>query len=169
MSDLEQRYQLLHGGDREAARAELARLKASGREVVIVSACLLGIPCRYDGRDKRSDEAVARAAGLGEILPLCPEVLARLGVPRAPIQLAEGGKRAVDERGRDVTAELEAGARLADLFAQEAGAQRALLKERSPSCGSKQIYTPDGLTDGEGRFTARLRKRGLPIASEEGT
>ncbi len=164
--DLERRYQLLHGADTEAARAELKRLKASGREVVAVSACLLGVRCRYDGGDKRDDAAVERAAGGAEILPLCPEVLARFGVPRPAINLSADGKQAFDERGRDVTRELEAGARLADLYATEAGATRALLKEKSPSCGVHKVHGPDGLRDGEGRFAARLRKRSLPIVSE---
>jgi uncharacterized protein YbbK (DUF523 family) len=167
-ADLEQRYRLLHSTGTEAARAELKRLASSGREVVVVSACLLGVRCRFDGGDKRDDAAVARAAGEGtELLPLCPEVLARFGVPRPAITLSADGKKAHDARGKDVTAELEAGARLADLYAAEAGATRALLKERSPSCGVLKVHGEDGLVAGEGRFTARLRKRSLPIVSEE--
>src|SRR5260370_16658478 len=92
MADLHTRYKLLHGNDREAARAECARLKASGREVVIVSACLVGVRCRFDGKDKDDPAAVARLAGDGEILPLCPEVLAQLGVPRPSITLSTYGK-----------------------------------------------------------------------------
>ncbi|MGZ3429342.1 MAG: DUF523 domain-containing protein, partial [Polyangia bacterium] len=83
--------------------------------------------------------------------------------------LSADGKSATDARGRDVTAELEAGVRLADLVARESGAMRALLKERSPSCGVNQVHGPDGLRAGEGRFAARLRKRGLPIVSERAT
>jgi uncharacterized protein YbbK (DUF523 family) len=166
LSDLQTRYQLLHGTDREAARAECARLKASGREVVVVSACLVGVRCRYDGKDKDDPAAVARHAGDAEILPLCPEVLAQLGVPRPAIVLSSDGKSATDSRGRDVTRELDAGVRLADLFASEAGAARALLKERSPSCGVHHVHSPEGLREGEGRFAARLKKRGLPIVSE---
>ncbi len=165
--ELQRRYQLLHGSDREAMRAELARIKASGRPVVAVSACLLGVRCRYDGDDKRDDAAVARAVGSdGEILPICPEVLARFGVPRPAITLSGDGTRATDARGRDVTAELEAGVRLADLVASEAGATRALLKERSPSCGVHEVHAPDGLRPGQGRFAERLARRGLPIVSE---
>ena len=164
---LRDRYERLHGADTEAARAELERIKASGREVVVVSACLLGVHCRFDAGDKQNDAAVARAAAGAEILPLCPEVLARLGTPRPPITLEGGGKRAVDGRGRDVTQELEAGARLADLFATRAGAARALLKERSPSCGVRKVFGPDGPMDGQGRFAARLEKRGLKVISEE--
>jgi uncharacterized protein YbbK (DUF523 family) len=166
MADLHIRYRLLHG-ETEAARAELKRIAASGKEVVIVSACLLGVRCRFDGQDKRDDAAVASVVGAdAEILPLCPEVLARFGVPRPAIVL--DGKQAFDAKGREVTQELEAGARLADLFATEAGAQRALLKERSPSCGVHKVHGPAGVIDGEGRFAARLRKRSLPIVSEEG-
>jgi uncharacterized protein YbbK (DUF523 family) len=171
--ELQQRYQLLHGADTEAARAELARIRASAaathRPVVIVSACLLGVRCRFDGHDKADPDAVARLAGADEILPLCPEVLARLGVPRPAITLSADGKQATDARGRDVTAELEAGVRLADRFADAAGATRALLKERSPSCGVATVHGPDGLRPGEGRFTARLRLRGLPVVSETAT
>ncbi len=170
MNDLKQRYQLLHGADTEAARAELVRVAAAGKEVVVVSACLLGVRCRYDGKDKQDDAAVARLGDV-EILPLCPEVLARFGVPRPSITLQPDSKgeltRATDARGRDVSQALDAGARLADLFASEAGAKRALLKERSPSCGVAQVHGPDGVVEGAGRFTVRLRKRGLPLISEE--
>ncbi len=171
MSDeLHTRYQLIHGGDSEAMRAELARLKASGKPVVIVSACLAGVRCRFDGRDKRDDAAIERVAGADvEILPLCPEVLARFGVPRPAITLSPDGKAATDDHGRDVTAELEAGVRLADLIAREAGAVRALLKERSPSCGVTEVHGPDGVVAGQGRFALRLGKRGLPIVSERAT
>jgi uncharacterized protein YbbK (DUF523 family) len=166
MADLDVRYRLIHG-EREAARAELKRLAASGRDVVVVSACLCGIRCRFDGRDKRMDEVVARAGADAELLPLCPEVLAGFGTPRPAISFSADGKKATDARGTDVTATLEAGARLADLFAQEAGAKRALLKERSPSCGVRRVFGPDGPMEGEGRFAARLHKRGLTVVSEE--
>jgi uncharacterized protein YbbK (DUF523 family) len=168
--ELQRRYQLIHGGDSEAMRAELARLRASGREVVLVSACLLGVRCRYDGNDKRDDDAVARVAGTeAAILPVCPEVLAQLGVPRPAITLSDDGKLATDAKGRDVTAQLEAGVRLADLVAREGGAVRALLKERSPSCGVNEVHGSDGIRAGQGRFAARLAKRGLPIVSERAT
>jgi uncharacterized protein YbbK (DUF523 family) len=166
MLDVDSRYRLLHG-EREAARAELKRLAASGKEVVVVSACLCGVRCRFDGRDKRMDEVVARAAAEAEILPLCPEVLAGFGTPRPAISFSADAKQARDPKGSDVTATLEAGARLADLFAEEAGARRALLKERSPSCGVNQVFGPEGVMSGEGRFAARLKKRGLPVVSEE--
>src|SRR5260370_33894792 len=94
MADLHTRYKLLHGNDREAARAECARLKASGREVVIVSACLVGVRCRFDGKDKEDPAAVARLAAGGEILALCPEVLAHVGVPRPAVTASSRRKAA---------------------------------------------------------------------------
>ena len=164
--DLERRYKLLHG-EREAARAELRRLKSSGKEVVAVSACMLGVRCRFDGKSKDHEAAVAKhAGGEVEILPICPEVLAGFGVPRPAITLSDDNKKAYDNKGADVTDTLEAGARLADLFLQEAGAVRALLKERSPSCGVRQVHGKDGVREGEGRFTARVKKR-LPVVSDE--
>jgi uncharacterized protein YbbK (DUF523 family) len=163
--DLQARYELLHGGDFEAARGELERLRATGRPVVAVSACLLGVRCRWDGGDRAAPEAVDRAAGGAEILPVCPEVLARFGVPRPAVTL--DGTRAFDDRGRDVTSQLEAGAVLAERLCELAGASRALLKERSPSCGSHRVHGPHGLIDGEGRFAARIRRRGLTIVSDE--
>jgi uncharacterized protein YbbK (DUF523 family) len=167
-ADLAARYARLHGEDWDGARQEVEALKATGRPVAVVSACLLGVRCRYDGGDKAHPAAVARHAADAEILPLCPEVLARLGVPRPAIVLTDEG-RARTADGRDVTTQLEAGATLAERLADLAGASRALLKERSPSCGCRRVHgAPDGgLRAGEGRFAARLRARGLPLASEE--
>jgi uncharacterized protein YbbK (DUF523 family) len=168
--DLQRRYELLHGSDFDAARAELERLRATGRPVVAVSACLLGVRCRFDGGDKANPDAVARETAGAEIVPVCPEVLARFGVPRPSINLRQKGEevRAVDENGRDVTSQLEMGAVLAERLCELSGAGRALLKEKSPSCGSSKIHGEHGLVDGEGRFTARLRRRGLPVVSEQG-
>lgn len=164
-TELQQRFQLLHG-ESEAARAELARIKASGKPAVVVAACLVGVRCRFDGRDKAMPDVVLRHGEGAELVPLCPEVLARLGVPRAPFHFDATGKKLITEQGKDITETVEAGARLADMLAQQAGATKALLKERSPSCGVTKVYGPDGVVDGEGRFTARLKKRGLPIVSE---
>jgi uncharacterized protein YbbK (DUF523 family) len=150
------RYRLLHG-ETEAARAELRRLRASGEEVVLVSACAAGVRCRPDG------SALTRALpATGALLPLCPEVLGRLGVPRPEARLVGGAAVASD--GQPLTEALDAGARLADLFATEAGAVRALLVDGSASCGVSVVPGEEGRpTDGQGRLTARLLRRGLPV------
>lgn len=167
--DLDTRYRLLHGTDTEAARAELARVKATGKPVVVVSACLLGVRCRHDGGDRQDDDAVARVVAGRDValLPLCPEVLARMGVPRPAIHLSADGKRATDDAGADVTSELAAGARLADRFASEVGAAEALLKDRSPSCGVHEVYLGRKLGPGQGRFAARLIARGVAVSAEK--
>jgi len=164
-SPLAQLYARLHGDSVEEACAAAREVGASGRPAVVVSACLLGVRCRYDGGDKRDDAAVERAAAGAQIVPLCPEVLARFGVPRPPIVL--DGERALADGGRDVSAQLEAGAALADQLSELSGATRALLKQRSPSCGTRKVHTPNGLVDGEGRFARRLRRRGLDVRGEE--
>lgn len=167
--DLHQRYSLLHT-DPEAARAELTRLAQAsdaGREVVIVSACVCGIRCAADGGERSTPARTAQLTALGdaEVVPLCPEVLGRMGVPRPALVSSSDGKRVSDVRGRDVTDTVDAGARLADLFATQAKAARALLLDGSVSCGVAKVAGPDGAQDGEGRLTARLKRRGLPVVA----
>ncbi len=164
-ADLQERYRLLHG-DPALARAEVARLAALPRPKVIVSACLLGVRCRYDGNDKANPAAVDRFAhGDVEIVPLCPEVLGQLGIPRPSVIL--DGERALTLDGHDVTTQMDAGAELANALADLANAERALLKEKSPSCGVRRIHGLSGLMSGIGKFAKRLRARGVELHSEE--
>jgi uncharacterized protein YbbK (DUF523 family) len=149
----------LHG-DPAIADAKADEIRASGKEVVVVSACLLGEKTRYDGRDRLT------ALPLGddvELLPLCPEILAGLGCPRPAVQFS-GDDRIVDEHGVDRTEAMLAGAERAAALARRAGATRAILKERSPSCGSRQVWRDGQVVPGQGVFAARLR---LPVLSEE--
>ena len=167
---LSDRFSLVHN-DTESARAEFKRLVDSGKEVVLVSACLVGIRCTSNGQglpDQDAREAAVRAQTAGaEVLPLCPEVLGHMGVPRTRVTLDSDGKRSHDVKGREVTESVDAGARLADLFAQQAGVKRAILCEGSASCGVSKVLGPsdDGGSEveGVGRLTVRLQKRGLPV------
>jgi uncharacterized protein YbbK (DUF523 family) len=121
----------------------------------LVSPCLCSVACRYDGAAKESFEvqklvAVTRTLGWS-MLPVCTEVLARLGVPRPPMSfVGGGGEQALageaglrDERGVDVTAAMLEGAERAWALAEAAKCRVALLKERSPSCGLHQVYVYD--------------------------
>lgn len=132
----------------------------------LVSACLCGIACRYDGRSTGVEKLVRLCdAGLG--LAVCPEVAGGLLVPRAPCELQFG--RAVTGAGLDCTPEYQKGAQYALELAQRHGITRAILKEKSPSCGSSLIY--DGtfnrnLIEGEGLTTAWLRRHGIMVFSE---
>ena len=133
---------------------------------VLVSACLAGEPCRYDG-SAVPHPAVQRLVEEGRAVSVCPEVLGGLPTPREPVELVAG--RAMSLAGRDVTAEFEHGARQGLDIARAAGCVRAILKSRSPSCGCGQVY--DGtfsgkLIPGDGLFTALLKRNGLAVCTE---
>src|SRR5262249_29081685 len=106
---------------------------------IAVSACLLGSPVRYDGRDKKSEHPILqRWMEEGRIISVCPEMLGGLGTPRLPSEIVAGTRRVVASDGRDVTGAFDAGARAA--LEQASGVRVAILKEGSPSCGSSYVY-----------------------------
>ncbi|MHC4971068.1 MAG: 2-thiouracil desulfurase family protein [Planctomycetota bacterium] len=140
---------------------------------VLISACLTGRACRYDGRDARH---VSLVDALGErsddVVAFCPEEAAGLGTPRPAARLHGGdGEAVLDGRARVVTDEGDAtdafldGARQAVEYATEQGCTVAYLKERSPSCGCAAVHTDDGLTRGCGVTTALLRRAGIATVS----
>lgn len=138
---------------------------------ILVSACLLGHSCRYDGGSKRCG-AVCSLADTGHtLIPLCPEVEGGLPVPHAPCELRKtpDGVRAISVDGVDCTAQYEAGARIAVEKAQSSGARVAILKSKSPSCGCGTVF--DGtfsgtLREGWGIAAAALRDVGVRVIDE---
>ncbi len=138
---------------------------------VVVSACLLGSPVRYDGRDKKSDHPILqRWLEEGRLVSVCPEMLGDLGTPRPPSEIVAGTRRVVTPEGRDVTAQFEQGARVSAETAVANAVRVAILKEGSPSCGSTYVY--DGTfthtrVPGAGVTAALLRSRGIAVFSEE--
>lgn len=110
---------------------------------LLVSACLLGRRCKYSGGSNYS-EAVAALAEGHEVIEVCPELKAGLGVPRIPIELVDGVL--MDKDGRNVDAALRAA--VAEILADLPRIDCAILQPRSPTCGVKQIY--------DGTFTGRL-------------
>jgi uncharacterized protein YbbK (DUF523 family) len=135
---------------------------------VLVSACLLGVPCNHRGASSRH-EGVLALADRARLIPVCPEVAGGLPTPRVAAERGSDG-RVRTAAGDDVTAFYERGARQAVSLARVSGAQRAVLKARSPSCGSGQVY--DGshrriLCAGDGVTTEALRAAGVAIVSEE--
>lgn len=137
------------------------------RKKLLVSACLLGEPCRYDGVGKRNG-AVCALGERYELVPVCPEVLGGLPTPRVPSERC--GARVVAADGTDVTEAYRRGARAALELCQREGCCAAVLKQRSPSCGSGSIY--DGsfshrLTPRDGVTTELFKSRGIPVFSEE--
>lgn len=139
--------------------------------IIAVSACLLGTPCRYDGA-ARPNAAVQALRERHEIVPVCPESMGGLPIPRLPNEIVAGadGLRAVDSAGVDNTAAFVAGAQAALERARRAGCAAAVLKSKSPSCGSGRIY--DGtftgtLADGWGVAAALFRDAGIPVVDED--
>ncbi|MBE6918647.1 MAG: DUF523 domain-containing protein [Ruminococcaceae bacterium] len=133
---------------------------------VLVSACLLGVSCRYDGQSK-SYPLMEELCRRHQVVPVCPEQLGGLPTPRVPAE--RQGDRVVTKTGVDVTAQYRRGAEEVLRLAQKLGCTAAVLKERSPSCGSGQIY--DGtftgtLTDGFGAAAQLLRAHGIRVMGE---
>lgn len=136
------------------------------RPLCVVSACLCGVTCRYDGRDYTQEE-LAELCRQGMALPVCPEVEGGLGVPRSPCELRAG--RVMTRDGVDVTENFHAGAAATLRIALEHGIGLAILKERSPSCGSSLIY--DGtfssrVIKGSGVTAALLKGHGIKVVNE---
>lgn len=148
----------------------------SGR--LIVSACLLGRACRYDGGSKAHEGVLRRVEeherGGGEVVAVCPEELGDLGTPRPAAELRGGDgaavlaghasvRRLADDS--DVTSSFVAGARAALL--RGTGAGQAILKARSPSCGCGEAHRDGEVRPGDGVFAALLRQSGVTLRSEE--
>ena len=144
--------------------------------MIIVSACLSGSLCRWDGKSSL-DPDIKRMAESGEAIVACPEVLGGLTVPREPaeivggggVEVLEGKARVVTRSGRDVTREFMIGAKKFLEIARRNGATRAILKEKSPSCGF--TCHPDGTfsksyRSGPGVTAALLVKEGIEIISK---
>ena len=134
---------------------------------LLISACLLGTCCRYDGASKAHPLAAALAKRYS-LVPVCPEQLGGLPTPRNPSE--RRGDRVVMNDGRDVTAEYRRGAEEALRLARLYGCTAAVLKEKSPSCGCGRIY--DGtftgtLTDGDGVTAALLKENGIKVYGEK--
>lgn len=140
---------------------------------ILISACLCGLPCRYDGMSRPNRECVELAAA-GRAVPFCPEMAGGLSCPRIAAEIHGGsGKevlagtaRVTTRAGEDVTAAYIAGAESALEVCRAQGITRAWLKTRSPSCGGSGIH--DGsftrkTRPGDGVTAALLRQAGIQI------
>ena len=128
---------------------------------IVVSACLLGENCKYSGGNNEN-KAVLNFVKDHEIIPVCPEVLGGLPVPRMPAEIVNGVVRCRD--GQSVDNAFRSGAAKALTIALKEKADPAILQSRSPSCGVKAVY--DGtfsgkIIPGEGVFAELLRKNGI--------
>ena len=145
-------------------------------ETILVSACLLGLPTRYDGKAKRSQDVLdyLQRENLTPI-PVCPEQLAGMTTPRDKTFFQSGDGRAVlagngeavSENGRSMNAIFCRGAKMTLEIARLSGCRRALLKEGSPSCGVHRVYLGEYKVPGVGVTSALLHNSGIDIISEE--
>jgi len=136
---------------------------------VLVSACLYGDKCRYDAKDVSFDDPTfLKWKAEGRLVKICPEICGGLKTPRPDSQIR--GEKVLARTGQDVTEEYEKGAEEAVLLAKENQVACCIMKQRSPSCGSKIIYDgtfTGGKIKGEGIAVRKLRKAGFKVFGEE--
>ncbi len=133
------------------------------KEKILVSACLLGVNCKYDGGNNSSKE-IDEFLKDYEIIPICPEIMGGLPTPRLAAEAK--GNRVINTEGQDVTRNFQKGAEETLFLAKKYDVKKALLKARSPSCGNGKVY--DGtftktLIDGDGITTKILKENGIEI------
>ena len=137
------------------------------KETVFVSACLLGLPCRYDGKSKPHDAIIA-LAGHFHLVPICPEQMGGLETPRVPSEY--DGKTVRMQDGTDVTTNFKRGAEATLSLSRRLHPIGCILQDKSPSCGVGTRY--DGsftrtLTEGDGVTAQHLCKAGIPVIGAE--
>ena len=140
-------------------------------ENLLISACLLGVECKYSGGSNAlPEETIEKLRTRYRLIPVCPETAGGLPTPRDPSERL--GERVVSCRGADVTAQYKKGAEAALTLARRYGCTTALMKEHSPSCGSGLIY--DGsfsgkLVKGDGCAAELLKAAGVSVVGENVT
>ena len=139
-------------------------------EKYIVSSCLAGINCRYDGKSKEN-EIINKLIEEGRAIPMCPEQLGGLPTPRVPSEckIVNGQLKVFSKNGEDVTEKFNRGAEQVLVFAKKHNIKKAILKQKSPSCGTR---TYDGsftgtLADYSGITAKLLMENGIEIISSD--
>lgn len=140
-------------------------------EFIIVSACLTGIRCRYNGTHGKI-EAIEKLVLSGKAIPICPEVLGGLNTPRTPCEITGSGdgRQVISKDGENLTRFFQQGAEKTLAIVKTMGASKAILKSRSPSCGYGEVY--DGsfsrkLIAGNGFTADLLEKNNVLVLTEE--
>lgn len=160
------KYETLSNGEDGIAAAIEKYIFSDLKPKLLVSACLLGENCKYNGGNNYTKE-IADLKDRFALIPICPECFGGLPIPRVPNEITDG--RAISKNGEDFTAEYHDGAEKTLYIANESNCCYALLKERSPSCGFGKIY--DGtfsgtLVDGNGITADLLDQNGIRIFGE---
>ena len=139
--------------------------------MILVSACLVGINCKYNGSNNYNKK-VFELVKNGKAIPLCPEQLGGLMTPRVPseIKYIDGKRYVINSNGDDVTLEFEKGANEVMKFVKAMGINKAILQMRSPSCGIGKIYSGNfdkKLVDGNGILAQILIDNGIEVIGSE--
>lgn len=136
------------------------------KQKLMISSCLLGLPAKYNG-EQIVHPLIEALEEKYDLIAICPETLGGLGIPREPAELR--GSRALTKSGQDVTQEYETGAGVALDIAKGLSIKKAVLKERSPSCGHGLIHDgtfTDGMVEGDGICTKLFIKNGIEVFRE---
>ena len=155
----------------------MVSLKIGGNRMILVSACLAGFDVRYDG-SHNMNEKIRELFAENKAIPICPEILGGLSIPREPAEIVggvgedvlDGQAKVITNTGKDVTDHFIKGAYETLKFAQKWDAKTVVLKEKSPSCGSSMIYNGEfngSKIEGNGVTTALLKRKGIQVLSEE--
>lgn len=134
---------------------------------ILISACLMGVNCRYSG-DSQMLECIPELMKKHHLIPVCPEIYGGMSTPRVASEIRSDGS-VYNKEGEDVTEHFQRGAREVLKLAELYDCKYAIMKERSPSCGSGRIY--DGtftktIVDGDGVAAKLLKKHGITVIGE---
>ena len=136
-------------------------------EKVLVSACLLGINCKYNGKNNKNDKVLEYIKDK-YVIPVCPEILGGLSIPRTPSEVSNN--RIITKDCKDVTINYNRGAEEVLKICKLLNVKKAILKSKSPSCGKGLIYDgnfSDRLTEGDGITTKLLKENNIEVLTEE--
>ncbi len=143
----------------------------------LVSACLCGIPCRFNGKSAK-DKQMEKLVRMQKAVPICPEILGGLSIPREGVEIVQGeGKDVlfhrnqsrtgsalvISEKGDDMTPFLLRGAFASLKIAKKFKIKKAWMKQKSPSCGCGQIKKRSRLTEGDGITVALFKREGIKV------
>ena len=139
--------------------------------MILVSACLVGLNCKYNGNNNYNQKIVELVKN-GKAIPLCAEQLGGLTTPRYPseIKYINGKRKVIDKYGNDVTKEFELGAKVILDFVKQMNIKKAILKGKSPSCGVGKIYDGNfnnNLVDGNGVLAQLLIENGVEVIDSD--
>ena len=139
--------------------------------MILVSACLAGINCKYNGGNNYN-EKIFNLVKEGKAIPVCPEQLGGLTPPREPseIKIIDGKRYVINKEGIDVTEEFEKGAEEVLTLVKKLDIKKAILQSRSPSCGINKIYSGNfdrNLVDGNGILADLLLENGIEVINSD--